>query len=117
MLEIQQKTESPQTKQEELKQEETGTMHEVEQNKVFFKRESEENAMNQGCLKKILSAKATNSTRNVLMLTKNKTLFDYASCITNSKAYVILSSVKKTDTIVCFLEKEVVRQYVDTYSR
>ncbi len=93
MLEIQQKTESPQTKQEEVKQEEAGTMHEVEQNKTFFKRESEENAMNQGCLKKKLSAK------------------------TNKKTCAILLPVKKVSNRMCFLEKEVVRQYVDTYSR
>ncbi len=90
-LEIQQKTESPQIKQEEVKQEEE-TMHEVKQNKELFERESEESAMNQGCLKKKLSAK------------------------TNKKADVILLLVKKMSNGMCFLEKEAVKRYVDTYS-
>ncbi len=92
-LEIQQKTESPQIKQEEVKQEEAGTMREVEQIKEFFKRKSEESAMNKGCLQKTLSAKI------------------------NKKACVILSFVKKTDNRMSFLEKEVLMRYVDTYSR
>lgn len=91
-LEIQRKTESPQIKQEEVKQEEVKTMHEVKQNKEFSKRESEENAMDQGCLQKTLSAKI------------------------NKKAHVILSFVKNMDSRMCFLEKEVLMQYVDTYS-
>lgn len=92
MLEIQQKTESPQIKQEEFKKEEVWIMHEVEQNKAFFKRESEENAMNKGCLQKTLSAKI------------------------KKKAHVILFFIKKIDNRMCFLEKEVLMQYVDTYS-
>lgn len=91
-LEIQQKTESPQIKQEEVKQEEVETMHEVEQNKAFFKRESKENAMYKGCLQKRLSAKI------------------------NKKARVILSFIKKIDNRMCFLERKVLRKYVDTYS-
>lgn len=91
-LDIQQKTESPQIKQEEVKQEEVETMHEAKQNKEFLKRESEENAMNQGCLQKTLRAEI------------------------NKKAHVILSFVKKMNNIMCFLEKEVVMRYVDTYS-
>ncbi len=92
-LDIQQKTESPQIKQEGVKQEEVGTMHEVKQNKELFERESEESAMNKGCLQKTLSAKI------------------------NKKACVILSFVKKTDNRMSFLEKEVLMRYVDTYSR
>ena len=85
-LEIQQKTESPQIKQEEVE-----TTHEVEQNKAFFKLKNEENAMSQGCLQKTLSAEI------------------------NKKAHVILSIIKKMDNKMCFLEKGVVIQYVDTY--
>ena len=86
-LESQQKTESPQLKQEEVE-----TMHEVEQNKEFFKRESKECAMNKGCLKKKLSAK------------------------TNKKTHDILLPVKRVSNRLCILEKEVVIRYVDTYS-
>ena len=97
-LEIQQKTESPRikqegVKQEKVKQEEVEIMHEVERNKAFFKRESEENAMKQGCLKKELSAK------------------------TNKKTHDILSLVKRVSNRMCILERKVVSRYVDTYSR
>ncbi|MBD5522011.1 MAG: hypothetical protein HDR03_12480 [Lachnospiraceae bacterium] len=91
--ETRQKTESSQNKQEEVKKEEVEKMHEVEQNKDFFRCESEENAINQGCLQKTLSAE------------------------TNKKAHVILCLIRKPDNRMCILEKEVVRRYVDTYSR
>lgn len=57
-LDIQPKTESPHIKQKEVK-----TMHEVEQNKGFFKREREENTMNQGFLNKKLRARIQNRVR------------------------------------------------------
>lgn len=97
-LEIQQKTESPQieqegVKQEKVKRDEVKIMHAVEQNKAFFKRKSEENVMNKGCPKKVLSAKI------------------------NKKSYVILFLIKKLNNVMCILEKEVLMRYVDTYSR
>ena len=97
-LENQQKTESPQVKQEEAKQDKfkkegVKAMHEVKQNMRSFKCESEERAIYKGCLKKKLSAK------------------------TKKKASVILFLNKKMNNVMRFLEMEVVRQYVDTYSR
>lgn len=96
-LEIQQKTESPQieekgVKLEKAKRDEVKILHEVEQNKAFFKRKSKESAMNKGSLKKKLSAE------------------------TNRRACVILLQPKKMNNRMCSLEREVVRQYVDTYS-